>query len=51
MFANPYRAAERGYVDDVIFPAETRGKLINGLLSLKTKVADVPKRKHGNIPL
>ena len=51
MFANPYRAAERGYVDDVIFPAETRDKLINGLLSLKTKVADVPKRKHGNIPL
>lgn len=51
MFANPYRAAERGYVDDVIFPTETRDKLINGLLSLKTKVADVPKRKHGNIPL
>jgi propionyl-CoA carboxylase beta chain len=51
MFANPYRAAERGYVDDVIFPVETRDKLINGLLSLKNKVVDSPKRKHGNIPL
>jgi propionyl-CoA carboxylase beta chain len=51
MFANPYRAAERGYVDDVIFPVETRDKLIKGLLSLKNKVVDSPKRKHGNIPL
>jgi propionyl-CoA carboxylase beta chain len=51
MFANPYRAAERGYVDEVIFPAETRDKLVQGLLSLKNKQTTLPKRKHGNIPL
>jgi propionyl-CoA carboxylase beta chain len=40
-----------GYVDDVIDPRETRPKLISGLALLKHKVAERPKRKHGNIPL
>jgi acetyl-CoA carboxylase carboxyltransferase component len=50
-FANPYIAAERGYVDDVINPADTRTVLIKGLSMLKTKREDLPKRKHGNVPL
>ncbi len=50
-FANPYIAAERGYVDDVILPGETRMKLINSFKLLKTKVDKNPKKKHGNIPL
>ncbi len=50
-YANPYAAAERGYVDDVIDPAETRLKVIAGLELLKTKREELPKRKHGNIPL
>jgi acetyl-CoA carboxylase carboxyltransferase component len=50
-FANPYSAAERGYVDDVIVPHETRPKLITALHTLQTKRVDPPKRKHGNIPL
>ncbi len=50
-FANPYVAAEYGYVDDVIEPAETRYRLIRGLDMLKNKVATNPPRKHGNIPL
>jgi propionyl-CoA carboxylase beta chain len=50
-FANPYAAAERGYIDDVIRPAETRPKLIRALETLRTKRVDRPKRKHGNIPL
>jgi propionyl-CoA carboxylase beta chain len=50
-FANPYSAAERGYIDDVIVPHETRPKLIRALETLHTKRADTPKRKHGNIPL
>jgi propionyl-CoA carboxylase beta chain len=50
-FANPYVAAEYGYVDDVIEPAETRYRLIRGLEMLKNKVAKNPPRKHGNIPL
>ena len=50
-FANPYRAAERGYVDDVIDPAETRIKLVAGLDMLRSKREDLPKRKHGNVPL
>jgi acetyl-CoA carboxylase carboxyltransferase component len=50
-FANPYAAAERGYVDDVIDPAETRRKLIAGLEMLSSKREELPKRKHGNIPL
>jgi acetyl-CoA carboxylase carboxyltransferase component len=50
-FANPYIAAERGYVDDVIEPAETRPRLIRALRMLATKREAVPPRKHGNIPL
>jgi propionyl-CoA carboxylase beta chain len=50
-FANPYSAAERGYIDDVIIPHETRPKVINALKTLLTKRVDQPRRKHGNIPL
>jgi propionyl-CoA carboxylase beta chain len=50
-FANPYTAAERGYIDDVIVPHETRPKLIAALETLETKRQPGPKRKHGNIPL
>ncbi|MDA0169380.1 acyl-CoA carboxylase subunit beta [Solirubrobacter taibaiensis] len=50
-FANPYTAAERGYVDDVIIPHETRPKVIAALEALLTKREPGPKRKHGNIPL
>ena len=50
-FANPYSAAERGFVDDVIIPHETRPRLIAELEALMTKRDPGPKRKHGNIPL
>ncbi|MDO9186814.1 MAG: acyl-CoA carboxylase subunit beta [Bacteroidota bacterium] len=50
-FANPYRAAERGYVDEVINPEDTREKLIKAFGMLKNKVDVLPKKKHGNIPL
>lgn len=50
-FANPYLAAERGYVDDVIDPADTRRVLCAGLALLRTKREELPKRKHGNVPL
>jgi propionyl-CoA carboxylase beta chain len=50
-FANPYSAAERGYIDDVIEPHQTRPKLIRALRTLQTKRVEQPKRKHGNIPL
>ncbi len=50
-FANPYSAAERGYIDDVIIPHETRPKVISALETLLTKREPGPKRKHGNIPL
>jgi len=50
-YANPYVAAERGFVDDVIDPADTRIKLVEGLRVLRTKRDEVPQRKHGNIPL
>ena len=50
-FANPYIAAERGFVDDVIDPAETRRKVIAGFRAIQTKREDLPKRKHGIIPL
>lgn len=51
IFANPYRAAERGFVDEVIFPEETREKLIRAFDMLKNKVAVNPRKKHGNMPL
>lgn len=50
-FANPYRAAERGYIDDVIFPSETRLKLIKAYDIIKNKVDKVPYKKHDNLPL
>ncbi|MEE4299254.1 MAG: acyl-CoA carboxylase subunit beta [Pseudomonadales bacterium] len=50
-FANPYVAAERGYVDAVIEPADTRRRLIQGLRLLRDKVDTSPPKKHGNIPL
>jgi propionyl-CoA carboxylase beta chain len=50
-FANPYVAASRGYIDDVIEPHETRARLINGLEMLQNKRDSNPQKKHGNIPL
>jgi len=50
-YANPYEAAERGYVDDVIDPADTRRVLARSLELLASKREDLPKRKHGNMPL
>ncbi|MBO0692903.1 MAG: acyl-CoA carboxylase subunit beta [Acidimicrobiaceae bacterium] len=50
-FANPYLAAERGYVDDVIDPAESRRILCRTLSLLRTKREELPQRKHGNVPL
>jgi acetyl-CoA/propionyl-CoA carboxylase carboxyl transferase subunit len=50
-FSTPYAAAERGFIDDVIEPAETRPRLIHALRMLATKRESVPARKHGNIPL
>lgn len=50
-FANPYGAAARGFIDEVILPEHTRTKLIKGFKMLENKVASMPKRKHGNIPL
>jgi acetyl-CoA carboxylase carboxyltransferase component len=50
-FANPYVAADRGYVDAVIQPRETRKKLIQALQMLETKRDRNPAKKHGNIPL
>jgi propionyl-CoA carboxylase beta chain len=50
-FANPYIAAERGYIDDVIMPSETRKKLVEAFALLETKRDQNPPKKHGNIPL
>jgi acetyl-CoA carboxylase carboxyltransferase component len=50
-FSTPYAAAERGFIDDVIEPAETRPRLIRALRMLSTKREAIPARKHGNIPL
>ena len=50
-YANPYVAAERGFVDDVIDPAETRVKVAAGFRLLASKREDIPRRKHGNVPL
>lgn len=50
-FANPYRAARRGFIDEVILPKNTRRKLIKAFSMLEGKHVDRPKRKHGNIPL
>ena len=50
-YANPYIAAERGFVDDVIDPADTRRVLSRSLDLLRGKREELPKRKHGNVPL
>lgn len=50
-FANPYKAAARGFVDEVILPEDTRMKLIRAFEMLENKVATLPRKKHGNIPL
>jgi propionyl-CoA carboxylase beta chain len=50
-YANPYRAAELGYVDEVIRPEETRPRVARALRMLRTKSVAAPRRKHGNIPL
>lgn len=50
-FANPYRAAQRGFIDEVIYPKDTRRKLIKAFAMLENKTVTLPKKKHGNIPL
>jgi propionyl-CoA carboxylase beta chain len=50
-FANPYRAAQRGFIDEVIHPRDTRRKLIKAFAMLENKVEKLPRKKHGNIPL
>jgi propionyl-CoA carboxylase beta chain len=50
-FANPYGAASRGYIDEIIYPEQTREKLIRAFTMLENKVAKLPKKKHANIPL
>jgi propionyl-CoA carboxylase beta chain len=50
-FADPYRAARRGFIDEVIYPKNTRRKLIKAFQMLEGKEVNRPKRKHGNIPL
>jgi acetyl-CoA/propionyl-CoA carboxylase carboxyl transferase subunit len=50
-FANPYTAADRGFVDDVLHPEDTRPQLIDDLEMLRSKRKSGPDRKHGNIPL
>jgi propionyl-CoA carboxylase beta chain len=51
MFASPFKAAERGYIDDVILPENTRPRLIRALRMLENKRDQNPPKKHGNIPL
>ncbi|WP_345667740.1 carboxyl transferase domain-containing protein, partial [Streptomyces similanensis] len=48
---NPYTAAERGYIDAVITPSDTRAHIVRGLRQLRTKRETLPPKKHGNIPL
>jgi propionyl-CoA carboxylase beta chain len=50
-FANPYKAASRGFIDEVIYPRETRFKVIKAFKMLENKVVNLPKKKHDNIPL
>jgi propionyl-CoA carboxylase beta chain len=50
-YANPYEAAFKGYVDEVILPENTRAKLIKAYKMLENKVVNLPRKKHGNIPL
>jgi propionyl-CoA carboxylase beta chain len=50
-FASPFKAAELGYIDQIIFPENTRPKLVSALMMLKDKKCSIPERRHGNIPL
>jgi acetyl-CoA/propionyl-CoA carboxylase carboxyl transferase subunit len=50
-FANPYTAADRGFVDAVVEPTETRARLVDDLSILRSKREDGPDRKHGNMPI
>ena len=50
-FANPYKAAARGFIDEVIHPRDTRRKLIKAFAMLENKKVNLPRRKHGNIPM
>ena len=50
-FASPFRAAELGYIDQIIFPENTRPRLIKALMMLNNKRDSIPDRRHGNIPL
>lgn len=50
-FANPLKAAERGYIDDIIHPSETRARILNALIVLENKKSDAPVRRHDNLPL
>ncbi|MFH1351804.1 MAG: acyl-CoA carboxylase subunit beta [Pseudomonadota bacterium] len=50
-FASPFKAAEVGYIDHIIYPEETRPKLIRALMMLQNKKTSIPERRHGNIPL
>jgi propionyl-CoA carboxylase beta chain len=50
-FASPFKAAELGYIDQIIFPENTRPRLIQALMMLKDKKDAIPNRKHGNTPL
>jgi propionyl-CoA carboxylase beta chain len=50
-FSNPYPAASRGYLDDIILPSDTRKRIIQDLEMLRTKSLSNPWKKHGNIPL
>ena len=51
MFSNPYRAAEKGYIDEIILPKDTRIKLMQALEMTQNKVESNPPKKHGNMPL
>lgn len=48
---NPYVAAARGYVDEVILPEETKDRIVSALVMLQSKKQSVPAKKHGNLPL
>jgi propionyl-CoA carboxylase beta chain len=50
-FANPYKAAARGFIDEVIYPSQTRLKVIKAFRMLENKVVNLPKKRHGNVPL
>ena len=51
LFAHPYNAASRGYVDEVIHPHDTRAKLMDAFAMLENKAVKTPRKKHSNIPL